>query len=129
MMEEEIAKPTLSDAFKNAILGLWLDISRESINFRDTFLMNSIDPEQRRQLINKLIELWIQLYPKVVGWKDATENPQLQRLAEKMINYERYFRNPALLLDPNSGLELLEFQLDLRFCLETLGITTFEEIK
>ena len=122
-----IAKPPVSDAFKNAILKLWIDISSNSIEYRDTFLTNSMDPEQRRVLINNLIELWLQLIPKVVGWKDL-ESKRMQDLAKKMEQYEKYYYNPALLLDPESGLDLLNFQKDLRFCIESLGITSFEKV-
>jgi len=126
--EQRIARPSVSDAFKNAILKLWIDICSNSIEYRETFLTNSIDPEQRRTLINNLIELWLQLIPKVVGWKDL-ENKRLQNLAEKMEEYEKYFTNPALLLDPDAGIELLEFQKDLRFCIESLGVTSFEKVE
>lgn len=76
-------------------------------------------------LINNLIEIWLQLYPKIIGWKND-ENRQLKELAEKMEGYEEYYYNPALLLDPNGGLDLLDFQKDIRFCIEALGITSFE---
>jgi len=128
MEDQPLAKPPVSDAFKNAILKLWIDISTNSIEYRETFLTNSMDPEQRRVLINNLIELWLQLYPKVVGWK-SLDQKTLKDLAVKMELYERYYFNPALLLDPESGLDLLKFQKDLRFCIEALGITSFEKVE
>lgn len=129
MEEQIIAKPQLSDVYKNAILKLWIDISSNSIEFRNSFLTNSLDPEQRRSFINNLIEIWVQLYPKVIGWKNIEDNKQLQEIAGKIEYYHKYFKNPALLLDPHAGLELLQFQLDIRICLEALGITSFEKIE
>ena len=128
-MDQQIAKPPLSDIYKNAVLKLWIDISSNSIEFRNSFLTNSMDPDQRRDFINNLIEIWIQLYPKVIGWRSSADNRNLKEIAEKMGNYEKYFKNPALLLDPESGMDLLQFQLDIRICLEALGITSFEEVK
>jgi len=123
-----IAKPSTSEAYRDAILRLWVDISSNSINFRESFLTNSMDPEQRRNLINNLVELWLQLIPKVVGWKEL-EDKNLKNLAEKMEQYERYYLNPVLLLSPDAGVDLLNFQKDLRFCIESLGITKFERVE
>lgn len=128
MPEGELAKPSVSDAYKQILLKLWIDISSNSISFMDNFLSSNLDPQQRRDLIINLREAWIQIYPKVKGWKDREEE-NLKELSVRIEDYKQYFYNPALLLDEDAGVDILEFQLLIRECLEALGVTTFEEVK
>lgn len=124
-MPEELAKPPLNDAYRNALLKLWIEISGASIDFRESFLTSSLDPQTTRDLVNQLVELWLQIYPKVIGWQEL-EDKHLKELASKIKKHETYYLNPALLLE--DGFLILEFQKDLRMCLEALGITSIEQV-
>ena len=123
----ELAKPSISDQFKKFILDLWIDISNISQAYRQSFLTFNVDPEYRLLLANKMIELWLQLIPKVVGLEDDN-NKRVKEISKKMVSFEKYYRNPVLLISEDAGLEILDFQKTLRECLEILGITTFEEV-
>lgn len=127
MNEEVVARPTISDAYKNTLLKLWIDISSNSIDYRDNFLINSLDPEHRRNFINNLIELWLQIAPKISGW-ETLEDKNKKSMSKKIMQYEIYYYNPAMLLDPDASLVILDFYKDLRFCIEILGITSFERV-
>ena len=123
----ELAKPSISDQFKKFVLDLWIDISNISQAYRQSFLTFNVDPEYRLLLANKMIELWLQLIPKVVGLEDDN-NKRVKEISKKMVSFEKYYRNPVLLISEDAGLEILDFQKTLRECLEILGITTFEEV-
>jgi len=123
----ELAKPSISDQFKKFVLDLWMDISNISQAYRQSFLTFNVDPEYRLLLVNKMIELWLQLIPKVVGLEDDS-NKKVKEISKKMVLFEKYYRNPVLLISEDAGLEILDFQKTLRECLEILGITTFEEV-
>ena len=123
----ELAKPSISDQFKKFVLDLWIDISNISQAYRQSFLTFNVDPEYRLLLVNKMIELWLQLIPKVVGLEDDS-NKKVKEISKKMVSFEKYYRNPVLLISEDAGLEILDFQKTLRECLEILGITTFEEV-
>lgn len=126
---------TIGGNYASYLLELWKDIGELREEFREEYLVNyeSPDPTTAREYAVKMTSLWGELLPKVDGSAFSEKDK------EKFMRFRPGYYDPNLLVEgyfDNDGKAKgkpdasILFQLDetLRYVLEKLKITVFEDV-
>ena len=103
------------DKYKDALIDMWAACAEKAIFLRKKYLLNESDNELLSEFVSLLVEMFVQLEPKVEG----TEGIDLEK-------YESVVSDPELLMQDPA--KIWELYRELRGALEVLRITVFEKV-
>jgi len=107
-------------AYTYTLLNKWEQVIELAETFRQNLLYNREDQHTQIEYISKLTRLWLELLPKVDGRDEFGD------LEQVFMDFERYYKDPTLLLQPDYADDILKLEMLIRRILERLGITRFE---
>ena len=107
LIEEEIG-------YKDYLLKKYIEMCELATRLRKSYIEGRSDRETHFQLVSLIIELWLQILPKVQGRKD---------LEDRLRRYTVFYINPILFFQEGYEKLLWMMIFVLRYAFESLGLT------
>jgi len=117
-MEQEYGEERIVEreiGYQEYLLERFITLSDLTVNLRKAYLNGLANREDHYTIISLAVELWAQIFPKVVGGYPDVE--------KRLRRYMPFYVEPKLFLLPDYEQYLFLLLFDLRYAFEKLGLT------